>query len=418
MRFLHQIPSVRMKEKAGDWWVGRAISPKGPSRALGQAHAVITSIEDVGVQEVYAIKTSTETLIADGLMSHNSSGKSLSVMNAFWSAQNYDQLIYRKLMHAADLADAEGEPRAAKAFREQAKRERDQYAGGLKCLYIAAEKLFDPEYVEELGVRTDEDSLEVVMTTRIEEIGDIVQQALSAYHVIAIDSTTDTISMAELNDKDGVFNNRLGAARAQKWGQMFDWMRDRISPENVLIYTSQITSRIGMNAQAKIEGEQAPGGKKMEHDSSMTLHFMKGAWLKSKKTGGFESLDKEGGDKGAFGKAEAAGMEVVVRCDKSRISKSHRVALLHHDKAAHQFDPLYDYEKLAKYFKVVQTNGSWVVLPDGSKTQQLRPYIEEHPELARQIEDVVLRCASDPQFEKELLRSKGGPGEPILELVA
>ena len=63
-RFLGQMRPVRLLEKAAKWLDG-----KSPSRA---GCAVVESAEFLGDQEVVAIGTSTKTLIAEGLFSHNS----------------------------------------------------------------------------------------------------------------------------------------------------------------------------------------------------------------------------------------------------------------------------------------------------------------------------------------------------------
>jgi RecA/RadA recombinase len=346
-----------------------------------------------------------------------STGKTKAILNAFWVAQNYDVIRCERLTYLADVAKVAGEAKEAKALREQAKHERELYAGGLKCLFVNSETKPEDAYLQHLGLRTDKDSLEYVESNRIEVIGDIVQQALGAYHVIAVDSTTKGVSLAELNDKDGIYNDRPGMLRVQKWGRNLDWWSDRMNSDNIVIFSSQIQSKVGMNAAQRIEGEHPPGGMKMQHDPGVVLHFMKGGWLKRKDNGGLEPQGQDGGAKGAFGRAQPAGMEVVVRCDKNKFGRSHRVVLLHDDKRAAQWDALFEYEKFAKYFKVVAGgSGGWWSLPDGTKSQSLRSAISEDENLRRQVEAVVLRCAEDPRFEDDLLASRNGHGEALVEL--
>ena len=235
------------------------------------------------------------------------------------------------------------------------------------------------------------------------------------------------MSIEELGNEKGAKtvydeSNTTGMTRARKWGYNMDWWQDRMSPDNVMIFTSQIQSAIGMSARQRVAAEKAPGGEKLNHEPGVILHFMKGGWLKRKDNGGLVEVGEKGGEKGAFGKAQPEGGEVVVHCTKNKTGKDQRRALLHHDKKTSNFDQLFELEKFAKFFKVVQMSGpSWVVLPDGSKTQSIRSVLEESPDLVHQIEDVVLHCAEDPQYELEILRSRGGPGEllvPALEAVA
>lgn len=72
MRFLYQVPTVRLRTQQPDFWIGRQISPKGRYLEADKCVARIESVEDIGEAEVVALTTSTRTLIAEGLYSHNS----------------------------------------------------------------------------------------------------------------------------------------------------------------------------------------------------------------------------------------------------------------------------------------------------------------------------------------------------------
>jgi RecA/RadA recombinase len=346
-----------------------------------------------------------------------STGKSSTLFNAFWAAQNYGVLREERLLYLAALARVSGQSKEAKRLTELAKFEAHKYAGGLKLLYVCSEKVFDSDLAIAAGVDLSEDRFEISLSTRIEEIGDIVQKALLGYHVIAVDSTTDTISIDELAHKEGIFAD-LPMKRAKRWGINMDWWRDRMTPDNILIYTSQVQSKPGTNTLQRQAAEQAPGGHKLNHEASIILHFMKGGWLKRKKDGdGLEPVGDEGGEKGAFGKTQPAGGEVVVRCEKNKTARDYRTCLLQYDKVVNNYDRLFELEKFAKYFKVVKpttAKSSWYLLPDGSKTQTLSAALRDDESLRHQVEDVVLRCAADASYEDRLLRSGNGPSEEEL----
>ncbi len=72
MKFLYQIPTVRLRTQNARFWVGRQISPKGRYLDEGKCLATVQQIQFVGEREVVALSTSTRTLIAEGLYSHNS----------------------------------------------------------------------------------------------------------------------------------------------------------------------------------------------------------------------------------------------------------------------------------------------------------------------------------------------------------
>lgn len=352
-----------------------------------------------------------------------SAAKSLSILNALWCAQNFGELRYQRLKFLSEMSVATGDIKLAKQLINQAKRERDQYAEGLTCMLVNAEGVVDTVYWERIGL--DLKRIELVLppqAKRIEVVGDIVQKALAAFNLVCVDSTSSTISLDELGHKEGIMGDSAARAmhRAAKWGVNLAWWADRMNDDNVLLYTSQIRAKIGMNVKQKVAQEMAPGGNQLEHESSCTVHFMRAGALR-RKDGKLMPMgdDSKAADTGAFGRTQAAGSEIVARCEKNRFGKSHRTALLHHDRNAAQFDFPHEYEKLAKYFRVVKptsAQSSWYELPDGSKTQSLRSTIEENPELARRIEEVTLRCAEDPEYEDTLLRSVGGPGEDLAEV--
>ena len=65
-RFLGSIRPTRLMGKARTLWDGRRVWGRNSTSAK------VLSVEDVGVQQVVALQTSTRTLIAEGLLSHNS----------------------------------------------------------------------------------------------------------------------------------------------------------------------------------------------------------------------------------------------------------------------------------------------------------------------------------------------------------
>lgn len=70
MRFLGQVAPIRLVNKVSAGWEGAAMFQRG--RFADAEFATVVSCKAVGKYPVYAIGTSTETLIADGMMSHNS----------------------------------------------------------------------------------------------------------------------------------------------------------------------------------------------------------------------------------------------------------------------------------------------------------------------------------------------------------
>jgi recombination protein RecA len=83
MRFLGMVQPERLMEKSHLLWEDRSTKSHGQE-------VTILSIKPVGVREVVTIGTSTKTLIADGLMSHNSQGKTTLILKAIAANQAID----------------------------------------------------------------------------------------------------------------------------------------------------------------------------------------------------------------------------------------------------------------------------------------------------------------------------------------
>jgi RecA/RadA recombinase len=341
-----------------------------------------------------------------------SSGKTTFLLKLFAAAQNYGRLRHAQLVGLAELAMQAGELREAKLLKDQAKREKE--FGALSCLFVCTET-FDPMHAAALGV--DLKTLELVPNTIIENIGDIVQNSLRAYHVVGIDSTTAAMSIDEWNDPNGV-HGAHPMKRASAWGVNLDWFRARMTEENCVVITSHAREkRTGTKSFQQQSAEHAPGGFALNHEPAVNLHFMKGGQLKRKPNGGLVEVDgdtaKGSATASAFGKFQPAGGVVVVKCEKNKVGVAGRSVLLHHDKQTGDFDVLHEYEKFASYYRVLPKSGTWWVLPDGTKTQQLRLTLQENAEVRQRIESVVLRCAEDPVYEASLL---AGQTEALVEV--
>jgi recombination protein RecA len=256
---------------------------------------------------------------------------------------------------------------------------------GMTCAYYNIEKQYDKKYVKKLGV--DVDKLLVINGTTIEEIGTKLETFLGAVHLHVLDSCSSAVSIDMLNSAVEDWQMGLGP---RAWGKVFLRALERFDQnQNVVIQVDQARDTFGYGG-----GEHPPGGRLMEHNSSMTLYFRRGGWLFRKD--GILKSDKEAAPgKTLSGKAEADGFEINVRVAKSRVCRPLRQAHLHY-----AFDPVgyelgQEYARAAKFFKVVDTSGSWFTI-DGQKIQgeaKLRQIIMDRPELQKKIRQAVMQSA-------------------------
>lgn len=204
---------------------------------------------------------------------------------------------------------------------------------------------------------------------------------MDSCHVHVLDSLSSAISVDELGAK--LEDWQMGLA-ARAWGKVLRRALERFdSNENVVLLIDQVRDVFGSG------GEEPPGGRFIEHTSSMSLYFRKSSWLFRRSDG---MLDPDADPRPTLSDAtEPDGMEFVVRVNKSRVCRPLRSARLRVDFEEVKFDVLNELVKAAKFFGVVEQNGSWYKV-DGKSFQgapKLRKHIEETPKLRETIEDKV-----------------------------
>lgn len=263
---------------------------------------------------------------------------------------------------------------------------REAQALGMTCAYYNVEKQYTADFTASRGV--DIDRLHVIEGTTIEEIGTKVEALLGAVHLHIVDSCSAAVSIDELNSNVEDWHRGLNA---RVWGKVFRRVNERFdSNENTLIFVDQVREKLTYAG-----GEHPPGGRAMEHASSMSLHFHRGSWLFKNKKGVLQ--DKQEGTNGTLsGGLEADGIEIKVKCVKSRVGRPLRVAQLNLDLNTMGFDHLHELAKAARYFKLVDSAGAWFQLPNGSKLHgiaQLRDHIQEDDDFRGLIRETVLEAA-------------------------
>lgn len=257
---------------------------------------------------------------------------------------------------------------------------------GMKCAYYNVEKQFDPDFSRD-AIGVDIDTLTLVEGTTIEEIGDKMEALLGVVHVHVLDSCSYAVSEDEL-DAD-IRDWRPGIA-ARAWGKVFRRLNDRFDHfENTVILIDQVRTNF------KTGSEEAPGGRILDHQSSMTIHFRKGGWLYRNENGWLD--DKAKINKGKSGQAEPSGVEIKARVEKSRVGRPLLTATLRWDLDRLEFDRTFELMKAAKYYKVVEQRGAYFYYtPEGKKEPKrfqgekaLREFVQEDSSIQDEIWDAV-----------------------------
>lgn len=218
----------------------------------------------------------------------------------------------------------------------------------------------------------------MVEGTTIEEIETKAEALLPVAHVHVLDSCSQAVSIDELNAKPEDWFVGLGP---RAWGKAFRRLNDRFDDnENVIIYVDHAKVIFGTG------GEAPPGGKAMEHASSMTLHFKRGKWLGLDDNG---SLDPDGKMQDSVsGQKDPFGMEIQVRCVKSRVCQPFRTARMRIGFNDFAYDDIYELTKAAKWLGIAK-GGAFMEVDGYDKKvhgmANLRRAIESDEELRDKI---------------------------------
>src|ERR1044072_5342483 len=181
---------------------------------------------------------------------------------------------------------------------------------GMVCAYYNAEKQFTAEFAEKQGV--DVSKLILFQGTVIEDIGEILEGTLADIDVHIIDSCSSCVSRVEL--ADGLNEREYMAIRPRKWAQQFAFANERFDQNrNVIILVDQVRTKIGGGPVTVFE---PPGGKYMEHVSSMTVEFKRGSYLWYDKDGLLDDT-RNTKQKTLSGASEADGVEIQAKVVKS-----------------------------------------------------------------------------------------------------
>jgi recombination protein RecA len=258
---------------------------------------------------------------------------------------------------------------------------------GYTCAYVDAEKQYDPEWAEHHGVDTT--ALIVINSSVIEEIGETVDALLDTVDLFVIDSCSICVSRVKL--EDGLNDRQYMGLNARQWQEQFVHLNSHFDhSRNTIIYLDHVRVQFGMGG---ISSLKPPGGKAMEFISSLTLEYKQGKWLW--KRDGIFSDTRNTSQKTLSGGTEADGMEIKVKCQKSRVSKQFRTANLYLDLEEGSFDWVEEYFKAAKFFKIVE-GAAWLKFEGSDKSlrpKEVKEMIREDEELREKIRNRMMENA-------------------------
>jgi recombination protein RecA len=259
---------------------------------------------------------------------------------------------------------------------------------GLMVAYYNIEQAYDEDYVKDkLGVDTD--ALTVVEGSTIEEIGEKMEALFSVCHVHIIDSVSQAVSEDEL---DGDIRDWRPGIAARAWGKVVRRLNERFAHDNTVIMIDQV------RVNFKTGAEEAAGGKILDHQSSMTVHFKRGSWLYRNESGYLDEKAKV--EKGYSGQSEPSGVEIKARVDKSRVCRPFRTATLRLDLDNSQFDRNFELIKAGKHYGVIRNAGRYYYFTDAdgneiqvNSQQEFREELDRNDSLREDIRMAAIEAS-------------------------
>ena len=237
-----------------------------------------------------------------------------------------------------------------------------QKMGGV-CAFIDAEHAMDPQYAKEIGVDIDE--LLVSQPDHGEqalEIADMLVRS-SAVDLVALDSVAALTPRVEL---EGQMGDQTVGLQARMMSQAMRKLAGNLNRTQTLcVFTNQIREKIGVMFGPS---ETQPGGRALKFYSSVRLDIRR-----------IETL-KDG--------TEAVGNRVKVKVVKNKVAAPFRVAEfdIEFGRGISSAGCILD---LGLEHDVISKSGSFFSYGDeriGQGRNNAKAYLEENPEVAREVE--------------------------------
>ncbi|REL33104.1 recombinase RecA [Rhodohalobacter sp. SW132] len=250
-----------------------------------------------------------------------------------------------------------------------------QKKGGY-CAFIDAEHAFDPKYAKNLGINTDE--LLISQPDSGEQALEITETLIrsGALDVIVVDSVAALVPRAELEGEMG--DSHMGL-QARLMSQALRKITGIVSKSRTsCIFINQVREKIGVMFG---NPETTTGGRALKFYSSVRIDIRRIGSLKK-------------GD-------EVLGNRTKVKIVKNKVAPPFKVVEFNilYGKGISKLSEILD---LAVEYDIIEKRGSWYRYdgdPIGQGTDAAMQFLEEDPELADKIEQIVRAKLMPEEFD-------------------
>lgn len=300
------------------------------------------------------------------------SGKSLTNLGLIYSAQNFTEISSVDYEREIKFYEARGNKIMAAKLKQRLKSIIQRFPDNLSVCLYDTEQRFEFKFAEQLGIRTkNKDELILMDENIIENIIEQMKDAVSAYHVVIVDSVSNAESFAEAMLEPGQYERGTAAAA---WKRLRQVRRKLDRSENVILFVDQVRSQLG---QTQFKGGKQetmvapPNIRFLKHNVSLALAYSQGKKLYLDSNGLLTDDYKKASDDfaalGSQGK-EVAGLEMRCKVEKNSTGKPFRNAAMRFRFPVRDvrtgelvqeigFDSPYELLMVAEHFHIIESSG-------------------------------------------------------------
>jgi len=246
--------------------------------------------------------------------------------------------------------------------------------------FIDAEHALDPIYAKNIGVNTDE--LIISQPDTGEQALEITESLVrsNAVDVVVIDSVAALVPKAEI---EGNMGDSYMGLQARLMSQALRKLTAIISKSRTTtVFVNQIREKIGVFFG---NPETTPGGRALKFYSTIRMDIRRRATIKKDENN--------------------IGITAKVKVVKNKVAPPFKETM---------FDIIFgkgiskegDIVDLGVKYNILQKSGVWISYNDikfGQGRENSKTYLQEHPEIAKEIEDKILTTAGlDKRISKEV----------------
>jgi RecA/RadA recombinase len=297
------------------------------------------------------------------------SGKSLTNWGLMYGAQKFPEVVSQWYEVDVKFFERRGKKLAASKVKSEMKQICERFPNGMEAIIFDTEQRADLEFAQRMGVDTKR--IEVVNNNVTEEIIKDATKALSAFHIVIIDSASNAQSVAEAQLEPGAYEQGTGA---KAWSRLKQFRKVMDRHANVLIIVDQMrsTGLGGSNKMYRGPDAAPPNVRFLRHNASVAIEYETGKKLYLDKAGQLtDDYDKASPDIRSLGTngKEPHGLEMRCKVMKNSTGKPYRNARMrftfpvydHRTGESLQevgFDTAFELVEIASHFDIIEKGSS------------------------------------------------------------